>query len=642
MHCLRQFEGAAPRLNASLRVFGSQGDFHWTAARRATSSDRDYLQQSSVPSYHFQRSLPRLPVPRLNQTCQRFLQSLLPLVTPQQHAETAQVVASFQENEGKDLHAELVAQNKRDKHTSYITGPWFDMYLKDRRPVVMTHNPFIAFQDDPRPEYNTQLLRAANMVVSSARFMKSLRQELLAPEIYHLNPAASDTESFRRFVRLLPQSLAWYGAYWYKAFPLDMSQYHRLFNSTRIPRPEKDELYSDPTAKHLLVMRNGHFYIFDIFDRDGNIVDEAQILAHLQYILSLDAPPPARPLGVLTTADRDTWTTARVQLINAAGANERYLQLLDSAAFCLVLDDEDISDPVQLSRSFLCSDGVNRWFDKSFQLIVSRRGTAAVNFEHAWGDGVDSAAVVQELDFQLDPFLEETIDRCSRAFVEKTSSLDMNYCQSVELNKSIAKQYKISPDSLMQLVIQLAQFRLTGRCVGTYESCSTAAFKHGRTETVRPCTTATHDVCRMLLTAGHPATAQDALAAIQECSRLHNQLTKEAAMGQGFDRHLFAMRLLAAGRGQRPALFGDAGYRTLTHDTLSTSTLPEPSVLIGGFCPVVPDGYGVGYAIQERGVGFNVTTYKPHRDASSFVQSLEACLRDVHGVLDGKMPARAT
>lgn len=33
--------------------------------------------------------------------------------------------------------------------------------------------------------------------------------------------------------------------------------------------------------------------------------------------------------------------------------------------------------------------------------------------------------------------------------------------------------------------------------VGTYESCSTAAFKHGRTETVRPCTIKTA-VCIIL------------------------------------------------------------------------------------------------------------------------------------------------
>ena len=29
-----------------------------------------------------------------------------------------------------------------------------------------------------------------------------------------------------------------------------------------------------------------------------------------------------------------------------------------------------------------------RWFDKSFQLVVCKDGKAAVNFEHAWGDGV--------------------------------------------------------------------------------------------------------------------------------------------------------------------------------------------------------------------------------------------------------------
>ena len=29
-----------------------------------------------------------------------------------------------------------------------------------------------------------------------------------------------------------------------------------------------------------------------------------------------------------------------------------------------------------------------RWFDKSFSVIMGPTGKAAVNFEHAWGDGV--------------------------------------------------------------------------------------------------------------------------------------------------------------------------------------------------------------------------------------------------------------
>ena len=38
-----------------------------------------------------------------------------------------------------------------------MLGPWSDMYLKDRRPLVLNHNPFIAFNDDPKAENNNQV-----------------------------------------------------------------------------------------------------------------------------------------------------------------------------------------------------------------------------------------------------------------------------------------------------------------------------------------------------------------------------------------------------------------------------------------------------------------------------------------------------
>ena len=39
---------------------------------------------------------------------------------------------------------------------------------------------------------------------------------MLEPEVYHLNPSKSDTDSFRNIIRLLPSSISWYGAYLYK------------------------------------------------------------------------------------------------------------------------------------------------------------------------------------------------------------------------------------------------------------------------------------------------------------------------------------------------------------------------------------------------------------------------------------------
>jgi len=80
---------------------------------------------------------------------------------------------------------------------------------------------------------------------------------------------------------------------------------------------------------------------------------------------------------------------------------------------------------------------------------------------------------------------------------------------------------------------QMAYYKLSGgKTAATYESCSTAAFKHGRTETVRSATSATAKTCAMFhSTAANRPTAAELRASLLECTVKHNQLTKEAAMG---------------------------------------------------------------------------------------------------------------
>lgn len=48
------------------------------------------------------------------------------------------------------------------------------------------------------------------------RFRETLRDGHLEPEVYHMNPKKSDTDTFRNIVRLLPSSISWYGAYLFK------------------------------------------------------------------------------------------------------------------------------------------------------------------------------------------------------------------------------------------------------------------------------------------------------------------------------------------------------------------------------------------------------------------------------------------
>ncbi|CAG5131342.1 unnamed protein product, partial [Candidula unifasciata] len=635
-----------------------------TSASNRSSSDREYLHITRIPTYHFQASLPKLPVPKLEKTCERYLAAQLPLLSQQEHKQLQAVVADFQNGKGAELHKQLVATDKANKHTNYVSDLWFDMYLKDRRPVVLTHNPFMCFTDDPRPAYRSQLIRAANMLISSTRFMKTLRDQKLEPEIFHLNPSKSNTSTFQTVTSLLPPSLSWYGAYLFKAFPLDMSQYHRLFNSCRIPRPEKDELYTNKSAKHILVLRKGNMYVFDMLDRDGNIIPETEVLAHLSYILNDDTPPPEFPISTLTSEFRDVWTRARLQLINADSRNENKLRLIESAMFALCLDDEQPSDPNAISRCFLYGDGINRWYDKSFQLILTKEGTSAVHFEHSWGDGVavlryfrevfadsvknswvhpdtrpsrnaNSDQRVHRLQFKLDPLLKETIKKAKQRFDEVTSTLDVHHLQYTKMTKTDVKRSRLSPDSVMQLAIQLAHYQIYGKNVGTYESCSTSAFKHGRTETVRSCTTATKAMCEKLYgKGGRQSSNAELMEGLRTCSEVHSRLTKEAAMGQGFDRHLFCLKHLAEKQGLTLPMFTNPAYLYLNHIILSTSTLSDPAVQIGGFAPVTPDGFGIGYAIEDKNIGFNVTTY-PACDVREFISSCETSLNDIHSIIRG-------
>lgn len=65
-------------------------------------------------------------------------------------------------------------------------------------------------------------------------------------------------------------------------------------------------------------------------------------------------------------------------------------------------------------------------------------------------------------------------------------------------------------------------------------------------------------------------------------------------MGQGFDRHLFALKQIGEQINARNLIiFEDAAFQNLNHHIISTSTLSSPCVWAGGFGPVVKDGYGI-------------------------------------------------
>ena len=643
-----------------------------------------------LPTFHFQRSLPRLPIPELSASLDRYLAAQRPLLDDASYAATERLARDFAQNEGESLQAELQRRDAAAKHTSYISGWWFDSYLRDRAPLPLNYNPFIGFVDDDSVVSSAatsgttaQLIRSVNFLVSSARFYNSLTTERLDPEMYHLNSRKSDNERTRRMLKRVPRSVAFYGAYLMKIFPLDMSQYGNLFHSTREPRKGQDVIVKHSPSRHVVVLRRGRFYSMPILKENGEIVDASTLLVSLKSIIDDPSPAPEYPVAALTTTHRDRWAALRDALVASGDAerdatNAESLRQIDSALFCLCLDDaaplsdDDRLERLSLSDLFLHGvDGVNRWFDKSFSLIVCANGKAGINFEHSWGDGVavlryfneifddstnrpvvrgsggesnvdDAQPDFRELEFRLSDSLKSEVIQIRSEFLATVASLKTNLLIYHGVGRKQIKSFELSPDGVFQLAFQMAYYRLTGKIGATYESCSTAAFKHGRTETLRPATIEARDCCvAMSGSSGLSKTGVNSyhLELIKKASKKHGQLTKEAAMGQGFDRHLFALRKIAEERvaegneSSLPAFYLDESYAGINRNVLSTSTLGAIGAKIGGFAPTCEEGLGIGYMLVDDMIGCNVTSYVGKGDVDGYLECLRACLDDIFDVL---------
>ena len=69
-------------------------------------------------TYAHQDKLPKLPIPELERSCERYLEALRPLQSQREHAETQHAVREFLRGEGPELHERL--KKYAEGKSSYI------------------------------------------------------------------------------------------------------------------------------------------------------------------------------------------------------------------------------------------------------------------------------------------------------------------------------------------------------------------------------------------------------------------------------------------------------------------------------------------------------------------------------------------
>ncbi|KAL1919862.1 uncharacterized protein VTP21DRAFT_1794 [Calcarisporiella thermophila] len=585
------------------------------------------------PMFKFQQTLPRLPVPSLHETMEKYLRTVEPLLKSSEFARTKAAVEEFMRpgGWGETLQNRLLSR-ANDPNIANWLEDWLNesMYFGFREPLPFYSNYYYVFRDDPKRA--SPAARAASIVTAALEFRRLVVTEKLEPE--HIMRE-----------------------------PLCMSTYKWLFNSCRVPDVPSDyERRYDPSIhNHIIVIRQNKFYAVDVM-QNGKQLSAAELESQFQYIMEHAGKERDMAISVLTADDRDVWTENRRHLVGISQINESNLYMIESSIFTLCLDDTRPVTPCEISRALWYGDGGNRYHDKSFQLVVFENGKAGFIGEHSSMDGmitlrmckfICQATMKHEmnwgtirknlrlpslLQFELNEKFQDIIFEAQWRFDIHASKHDVKVLTYEKYGKERIKNFRVSPDAYAQMVMQLAYYRVHGEFPPTYESATHRKFQGGRTES---CRTLSVDSVKFVKSMCDPK-ATDIMRAelCRRACKTHTKYMIDCFEGRSIDRHLLGLRKSLLPNEPLPSLFADPAYYSSSHYSLSTSQLSCEHFDGYGWGETVPDGYAVAYSLNNKFMHFNIACLKTMQ-AEKMHQAIKEAADDMLRIFERELKLKA-
>ncbi|XP_053625257.1 carnitine O-acetyltransferase-like isoform X2 [Plodia interpunctella] len=584
------------------------------------------------------QDLPRLPVPKLKDTLQKYLKSIKPYLSEQEFAVTANLVEDFASADGVGHKLQALLEQRAESHLNWLEEWWLNTaYLEYRDPVVVYSSPGLVFPFRNFCNQEDQLKYAAKTLLAALEYKHLIDNDKIPTEMMGKNP-------------------------------LDMSQYKKIFGTCRIPIKGRDKL-SFNDSKHVSVFHNNHIFHVDLWGSDNVLLNEEQIVHQLQKVIDLSTKSAEVSIGILTSENRDTWAQA-YELLGKDEVNVKSLADVEKSIAVLCLDqpvglwchnDKDKMQNVAAGQTIHGggseSNGGNRWFDKTVQFIVGADGVTGLTYEHSPAEGQPIAVLTDyiinyiekenkptsssaspiepvQLKFQVNDDVRRMI-RTARENLDKlVNNLELNCFTYDKYGKNFIKSQKLSPDSYLQMAMQYAFYRLYKTPGAHYESAATRMYVGGRTETIRSCSTESIDFAKTML--NPQSSSKDKVAALQKAIKAHKDYTVQALQGLGVDRHLLGLKLIAKENGIAvPKIYSDAGFAKSTHMRISTSQVACKCDGFMCYGPLVPNGYATCYNPRDNDVNFATSAFvaNPETACSEYRAALEQSLQDMHDIL---------
>uniref|UniRef100_A0AAG5CSL1 Choline/carnitine acyltransferase domain-containing protein n=1 Tax=Anopheles atroparvus TaxID=41427 RepID=A0AAG5CSL1_ANOAO len=604
-----------------------------------------YLPEDSTEStFCYDEDRPRLPLPKLDHTLKRYLESLKPFGSSEELENSKRIIETFRKGVGAKL--QTILEEKAAKEKNWVDKWWEDYaYCTLRMPLIpycVMVQPLLLGTVGLEAVPENFLKGPATCLHHNMVFWKLLRTERLRPI------ATADKKT---------------------VFSADL--YRRLYNTVRTPGVEMDKVVSHfrteregSCPSHLIVLYGGRIFKVPGLDSKGDPLSPQDFLFSLQQIQVKVEGERVQHAGVpvLTNDDRTTWAKNRQHLVELSPRNKELLLDVESAVALMILDTNSPKHFSDLAQLSLTGDVHSKWTDKSCGTIAFKNGQMGCYGEHCCYDGSISMSISlyvmmsiaeegvpdwsvppknlifpEEVVFDLDHTLRNEILRMEKVSDEMQNSVVVSMDQFQEYGKAFMKQHKIHPDAYVQTALLLTYYRLHGCFAPTYETAMMRQYYKGRTETCRSCSIEAVKFIEAMEDSSQSPSSKVKLFKVAANRQM--ELMNEARKGNGIDRHLFGLWCVAYDNGMPiPELYDDPLYSKSGgggNFVLSTSTLGY-TINCGYVAPMCMDGYGCFYTMLEDCIWAIFSAYRDSTVTSGhkFQQTFHQVMLDLKILLE--------
>ncbi|EKM78099.1 hypothetical protein AGABI1DRAFT_76491 [Agaricus bisporus var. burnettii JB137-S8] len=638
-------------------------------------------------------SLPRLPVPDLHKTLDRYLISIQPFLHDSEPSFSAayqlrkQWADDFHSGIGSVLQERLLALDKVSPNNWLDDNFWIQKaYHEWRTPLVVNSNWWLAFYDD-------------NLIPQNSRTVSQPEKDMAGATTWQLRRAAWLIHRTLEFVDNLhgqesePQPDTTRTGIWLR------DSTSKMFNIARIPQPGCDTLSIPPPQPHslaarsILVMFHNFCYTIPVYSPIGELASPNDIYRRLRRVVvdtgkRIKSGEQAFLIGVLSSDDRDMWAKNLSYLLSLSPENKSSHDRLLASVMAVSLDHESYelspastsSHPRSDTQSTLDShlhsirstpsNFSNRFFDKPYTLLVDPLARAGATGEHSPCDAlvpsiVAEYSIVQGVEEEA--FDSAEVPEAATRINDEDGFIPINWVADNKLwnecheakRRSVAviqdsdysvfwfddygsdwikNSAKLSPDAYIQMALQLAWYRTRNSFTATYETVLTRMFKRGRTETLRSYTNDSRTWILAMSDSHLPVQQQYEL--LKKAVSTHTNLTRQAATGRGIDRHLLGLRLMLKPSDPEPPLFTDPLFLQSQEWKLSTSGLSAGHWFKGtGFGSQFNDGYGINYLAAPGMIKFGIESKFSSSSSSTYLfkNAIADALKEMRGICQAGM-----